>query len=97
MFAFVGGTYFFLLGSLNFIARLMNVVITKVLQFMGKKTKPHVNKLKQRAVSIRKRGATIDKESSDEELLDGKQESLPSTSQSRNPPDLSEIIEIESS
>ena len=71
MFANVGGTYFFLVGTLNFLARLINMVLTRGVKFMNRKTKPHVKRIYAYSVSKRKRGATNDKDSQsdDDELL----------------------------
>ena len=81
MFAYVGGTYFFLVGSLNFVARLLNIVITKAIGFMTRKSKPHMHRIMNDTVKIVKKREKKDEESSDDELLgldEEKDELLPS-------------------
>ena len=75
VFAYVGGTYFFLVGSLNFLARLLNMVFLRGVKFMDQKTKPHVKRIYAYSVSKRKRSDTTDKDSSDDELLGNDEDS----------------------
>ena len=51
MFAYVGGTYFFLHGVLNFVARTLKALATMLLKFMGRKTQPHIKKLYEYSVN----------------------------------------------
>lgn len=71
VFAYVGGTYFFLVGSFNFVARLINIVMTRVIKFMHRKAEPHVNRIRGFSMNPKKPLADDnDSEAdSDEELL----------------------------
>ena len=51
MFAYVGGTYFFLHGVLNFVARTLKALATMLLKFMGRKTQLHIKRLYEYSVN----------------------------------------------
>lgn len=67
VFAYVGGTYFFLVGSFNFVARLVNIVVSRVIKFMHRKAEPHVSKIRGFSIHTKR---PLNEDDSDEELLD---------------------------
>ena len=51
MFAYVGGTYFFLHGVLNFVARTLKALATMLLKFTSRKTQPHIKRLYEYSIN----------------------------------------------
>lgn len=61
MFAFVGGTYFFLSNVLNFFVRCTKYLTAQFVVFMNRKTRPHIDRLKSYSVSkIKRQGINQD-------------------------------------